>query len=166
MTQDEYYNNRGCEKTFLVIVIILMLSCVSLFSQYVLPSRSIVSGTFAANDLQLGLRYDYMKTYGFYVGAGHGKYKIYNIDILDHTRISVGMTRSLNNYAQPGWRTYLSFGVNVHKYDLLKTEYLDPRALQPVSFELGVGLVVRSICFGWTFDPVKGDAVINLGYKF
>lgn len=147
------------------LLLVFFSSCITLQAQ------NIISGTFAGNDLQVGLRYDaqFNQKWGMYSGVGYGNYMALSCGQIEHVRLSGGVTRYAINYAEPDWLTYFSFGLGAHHYNQI-TEGYEPVpkiALYPVSIELGVGFIVsKRFCVGWTYDPFKRDGVINVGYRF
>lgn len=148
---------------FKALVLALLVST-SIYGQ------NVISLTYAGNDHQIGVRYDkQFNRYGFYSGAGYGVYNDPTIGSIQHTRASGGITRYVQNYAMESWLTYFSFGVSVHDYKKVQDGYIEvpQNALFPVSCELGVGFVIsRHLSIGWTFDFIKDDVLLNIGYRF
>jgi len=150
-------------------LLILIFSFFSLCSY----GQHIISFSFADNDFNIGGRYDHqfpkVPKLGFYLTGGLGHYNSVETGKWEHVRAATGVVRYVQNYAMDEFLTYYSIGVNGNFYEqetrgLKKpTKYM----LRPFSFEFGTGFVVAErLVVGWTFDPLKNDVILNIGYRF
>jgi hypothetical protein len=149
---------------YIIILFLLLSSCIPL------PAQNTVSLTFADNDLAIGGRYDrQINRMGIYGGIGYGCYRSKFCGITEHYKALAGVERFVTNYASKEWITYFSVGVNAHHYNEIEPPFVEmsPIATSAVSFEFGVGFIIRrKAVFGWTYDPLKKDVTLNVGIRF
>jgi len=147
-----------------IIIAIFLSSCIPL------PAQNIISPTFSGNDLGAGIRYDrQFGRYGFYVSGGYGRYDSDVSGVIENVMAHAGVVKYVQNNRMDEWINYFSIGINGHHYRTIDEGYHPPAqsCYFPVSLELGVGCIItkRFNC-GWTYDPIKKDAVISMGYRF
>lgn len=149
---------------YILQIIIFLLITININGQ------NVISLTFAGSDFAFGGRYDHQfGRYGLYAGSGFGHYVNGECGTVSHLKASAGIMKYIQNNQMDEWITYFSLGANGHYYKTIikGTEELEGHAIFPVSFEIGTGFIVekRFMC-GWTWDVIKREVVINVGYRF
>ena len=154
-----------------IILILLLTLPISMFGQRdsYRTYNNAVSVTFQPQDLGIGLMYGRSwDKFGFYVSSSKGKYRLgEDIDgnsyyINDHVKLAGGFTVKAKH--TPSW---LSVGLTRHFYgrrNLMPS--FNYMALDPISFELGVGGDINRIRCGFRFDPIKWEGCFDFGVMF
>ena len=148
----------------LILIVIIGLS-VSVHKCNAQDYRASISGVYAHQDNGLGIKAGYnFGAQGLYVSFSHGNYfglDCYNRSfyIKDHNRVSGG-------YAFFSGSSYFSLGLVYHSYGSYElTERINPAALEPVSFEFGVGCSVGRFTGGFRFDAFRWEGMIDVGIR-
>jgi hypothetical protein len=121
-------------------------------------------------DRGLGFRYDrelireqQTNSIGLFVGANKGKYQTWYKRGLNHVKIVCGVTYYVHT---PG-SSYTNLFIAGLNYNFYSRELeLDNKVYFPVSFDIGTGMRFKRISVLMTYDILKKDASINLGYNF
>lgn len=136
-------------KRFCLAIIFLSLGLVY--------GQNVISLTFQPTDLGYGLRYDrLLRDYGFYSSISHGSYKFDDKYIKNHYKAAIGVTIPIDD-------SYVSAGINAHNYRGVCGTF--GKALDPVSFELGAGVLLGRFNVAFRMDFLKGEGCIDFGIK-
>jgi hypothetical protein len=149
----------------------LLIFAIFMFCFVVLAAqRNTVYLSFSLPDRGLGLRYErnfitepQTNSIGLYLGATKGKYPTWYNRALKHTKINSGLVY----YFHPPEAKYTNIfcaGLNYNFYSRLPE--LDRSVYFPVSFDIGTGMRIKKVNVLMTYDLLKKDASINLGYNF
>jgi len=158
------FKRRGIIVTALIIIleIVLLMYCTRMFAQ---DYKGSISGVYAPQDNGLGLRVGYsFDAIGIYSALSIGNYKgveFYHrpFYIKDHIRISAGVLYFSGS-------AYLSAGLAVHSFgETGNTDFLNPRAFEPISAEFGVGCCINRFISGFRFDPFKWTGRVEVGIR-
>lgn len=132
---------------FLIFLNLNILNAQNVYVSFSLP-----------NDMGLGLRYDEIfKGTGIYVATSKTECRYNDIIIKNHYRISLGGVVNMSNGTINAGLCYHSFGEI--------TGEIDPKALKPISFEIGCIVRFKRFLCGFRFDPLKGTSCIDAGIK-
>jgi hypothetical protein len=146
------------------LLIILFLTC-----QIIQAQKNTLYGTLSLPDKGLGFRYERNLTNGIqtndifgYVGATLGKYTIWYEGNIKHLKIVSGLTYSVH-ISNFNYTNIFCAGLNYHFYN---EKFLDQKVYFPVSFDIGTGARIKRISVLMTYDLLKNDASLNLGFSF
>ena len=127
------------------------------FSLGLVYAQNVVSLTFQPTDLGYGLRYDHLfKDFGLYTGLTKGEYRLDEFYIKDHYKVSLGA-------AVPCQYSYLSAGLSYHRYGARYGDF--SKALDPVSFDLGCGVILGRFNIAFRMDFLKGEGCFDFGIR-
>jgi hypothetical protein len=146
---------------------ILLLFAAFMFCFVVITAqRNTAYLSLSLPDRGLGFRYDRelksepkTNNVGLFIGSTVGKYK----HGLNHVKIVCGVTYFVHTPGSSYTNLFIA-GLNYHFYS--GDKYLDPKVYFPVSFDVGTGMRIKRISVLMTYDILKKDASINLGYTF
>ena len=172
----------------LIIILVVVFGCLSARGQQRLYNNTL-QATFQPTDLGVGIMYahkfdnglhpaknrfkgdveEYLNhmVFGYYVSASKGKYRMGEDEdglyyINDHYKIAMGLSVRSSDYV-----SFFSVGLTRHWYGERKLmPSFNPVALDPYSFEFGVGADIKWIRAGFRFDPIKWEGCFDLGINF
>jgi hypothetical protein len=101
---------------------------------------------------------------GAYVSGSFGRYLYFYEGRLNHTKISCGAVYNIKT-PEASYTNVFTLGLNYHIYSN-KYWFTDPKIKSPVSFDLGYGIRVKKITIVATFDIIKLEAGISIGWSF
>ena len=134
-----------------LIFFITLLFSISLYAQ---KDETIIYGSFAIQDIGIGIRADV--DYGYF-SMSYGNYKLpYGGYIKDHKKLALGFL-----YKQ------FSVGITYHDYgEINETVPLKKNNLRHLSFELGGKVYLNRIVVGFRTDILRYETTFDIGYLF
>jgi hypothetical protein len=120
-------------------------------------------------DRGLGFRYERILTVqpqtnslAAYIGLTKGKYQMWYNRAINHVKIVGGLSYYVHTPGASYTNIFIA-GLNYHFYS---EKYLEQSVYFPVSFDIGTGMRIKRVSVLITYDVLKKDASINLGYNF
>jgi hypothetical protein len=120
-------------------------------------------------DRGLGFRYERILTVqpqtnslAAYVGLTKGKYQMWYNRAINHVKIVGGLSYYVHTPGASYTNIFIA-GLNYHFYS---EKYLEQSVYFPVSFDIGTGMRIKRVSVLMTYDVLKKDASINIGYNF
>jgi hypothetical protein len=98
-----------------------------------------------------------------YISLTRGNYVYWYEGRLKHLKIGSGLSY---NVRTPGSNYINLFCVGLNYNFYSKDVWIHPQIAFPVSFDLGTGIRIKRVNVLMTYDLLKKDASINLGYNF
>lgn len=134
----------------LIFLIFLLFS----LSTYAQKDEIIIYGSFALQDIGIGMRADV--DYGYF-SLSYGNYSLpYGGYIKDHRKLALGFL-----YKQ------FSAGITWHEYgEIYETVPLKKNNLRHLSFELGGKVYLERIVVGFRTDILRYETTFDIGYLF
>ena len=134
--------------------LIFLISLILSINTYAQKDETIIYGSFAPQDLGIGIRAD--KDYGYF-SMSYGNYKLpYGGYIKDHRKLALGFL-----YKQ------FSAGITYHDYgEINETIPLKKNNLRHWSFELGGKIYLNRTVVGFRTDILRYETTFDIGYLF
>jgi len=132
------------------------------FNVTTLAQNNIVYLSLQPQDLGIGIRLDHMikPTYGIYGSFTKGKYPLYDNNYMLHDKAEIGIIAITDNCNYPSFST---IGISWNRYDQKIYSLLPAKAMNPISLDIGAGIMLHRIAFGVRFDPIKWEGTIDIG---
>ena len=138
-------------------------------------------------DLGIGIRGDYrftkninkgnnvvdlrLTSFGIYSSLTYGNYKFLGGHIDDHFKLSGGaiyyLPVAVDKFGDL-WQSFFTGGIDYHHYGEFVNDFniINPKALKPMSFELGAGLNFSRLIICVRIDVLKYESSLDFGYTF